>query len=297
MTNEVETQNNTHTHTHTKVPTTETEAAALDVNTGLLISAIVLFIASAVSIGVSGGQYQNDDGGVQWSPSWDTICDRWPQDMLRPFGLKLSGNNNFSYCGYSDAMTGYRLFAAIVTFLFSIYLLVDGLVMKALQRNAAIHMSLYWVTFALWWLAGGFDILAVANGQRACQNGFQSFFSGSTCDNSVYGVSIAIDAVMLVILACLIYFMTAEEKHEIRQAQLKEQANEEILAAHGNVDKAANNNQPQRSPQKPVHDTKEIAVAGNNEPLAPEEQPRPREVESKEAVLDELDAEAGHNRV
>jgi hypothetical protein len=95
MANEIETRQQQpvvtdHTHTHTKTVDNhdhlhkpEADDDSLTVNTSLLISAVVLFLASAISIGVSGGQYQNDDGGVQWSPTWDTICNRWPQDMLR----------------------------------------------------------------------------------------------------------------------------------------------------------------------------------------------------------------------
>lgn len=46
-------------------------------------SGIILFSASVISIGFSAWQYQSDDGGVKWTPSWDTICTTYPGDILR----------------------------------------------------------------------------------------------------------------------------------------------------------------------------------------------------------------------
>jgi hypothetical protein len=168
--------------------------------------------------------------------------------------------------------------------------------MKALKENAATHVTLYWICFAFWWLATGFDILAVANGQRSCENGFQDFFAGSTCDNSVYGVSIAIDCVMVCILAGLIFLMTAEASHEYRLARLHEQTNQEVIAAKGSPQMAAQQ-QPSDFDHHDAHPERDPKVLAANEFPDTAERPRTMDVESKEQVLDELHAEAGQNRV
>lgn len=44
---------------------------------------IVFFSASIVSIGFSSWQFQLDKGDTSWTPSWSSICNDFPFDMLR----------------------------------------------------------------------------------------------------------------------------------------------------------------------------------------------------------------------
>jgi preprotein translocase subunit SecG len=113
--------------------------------------------------------------------------------------VKVTGADEYSYCGYSNGNTGYRLTVAIVMFFFSIVLFFN-----LLQERQLILNGCYWAQYSLWFLATGLDIVAVANGQAACKD---SFTSGATCNNSVYGISIAIDIVICAILMVYIYLM------------------------------------------------------------------------------------------
>jgi len=179
-------------------------------NAGLLVHATLLLIGGAVSVGVTASQWVNVSGGVNWSPSWNSICDRAPQDILRPFGIQLSGNTNYSYCGYSDAITAVRFCAGGITILFALFLFFDGLIMNALRERAGAHLTMYWMIAALWWVAAGFDVYSVSTGQISCERGFMNLFPGSVCNNSVYGVSIAIDALMLIVWCWLIIQVTTQ---------------------------------------------------------------------------------------
>jgi disulfide bond formation protein DsbB len=120
------------------------------------------------------------------------------------FAIQQSSGDKFSYCGYSNANTGYRLTIAILTFIFSILLFLN-----VLQAHPYILNSCYWMLYSFWFLATGLDIVAIANGQTSCNDNIQKAVPSSTCDNSVYGVTIAVDVGVLVTVSCLIYFLKA----------------------------------------------------------------------------------------
>jgi hypothetical protein len=101
------------------------------------------------------------------------------------------------------------MIAAGITFIFAVCLMLDAVVMNSLNERAATHVSLYWVVACLWLVMGGFDILSISNGQRSCEKGFQEIFPGSDCNNDIYGVTLAIDAAMLILWGWLLMHLTA----------------------------------------------------------------------------------------
>ena len=58
-----------------------------------------------------------------------------------------------------------------------------------------------WKLYSLWFLAAGLDLVSVLNGQAGCKDSLDSV---GDCDNSVYGLTIAIDAIMCFIIAAYI---------------------------------------------------------------------------------------------
>jgi len=163
------------------------------------ITGATLFSAAVISIGFSSWQFQNDDGGISWTPSWNDICTSFPNDMLRPISVTISDKT--SYCGYSNGNTGYRLTVAIITLIFSV-----GIFLQFFEERQMILNAIYWSLYSLWFLASGLDIVAVANGQAACNDSLTSLSgSSSTCSNSVYGISIAIDIAICFVIAGFIY--------------------------------------------------------------------------------------------
>eukprot|EP01040_Poterioochromonas_malhamensis_P007679 gene7679-8292_t len=166
-------------------------------------SAITLLSASIISIGFSSWQFQYDTGDLKWFPeSWDDICTSFPIDMLRPVVVGIKGSDDKpSYCGYSNANTGYRLAVALITLFFSV-----AIFFRVFEERPAILSASFWGLYSLWFLAAGLDVVSIANGQAACQED-EFTVSGGTkeCNNSIYGITIAIDAAICVVLGVFIY--------------------------------------------------------------------------------------------
>ena len=116
----------------------------------------------------------------------------------------MTGQDNSSYCGYSNGNTGYRLAIAIVMLLFSV-----ASFLRLLEQHPAIFNACFWALYSLWFLAFGLDISALANGQSACKDVFDGY---GTCNNSIYGVSIAIDVAIIMVLSVFLYFQVQSLK-------------------------------------------------------------------------------------
>jgi hypothetical protein len=172
-------------------------------------SGICLLAIAIISISFSSYQFKYDDNGNQWTPSWRDICNDSPGSMLRrklafstinfnhlpillflAFSVKISGQDKPSYCGYSNANTGYRLAIAILTLFFAISFFFD-----VYDNRPLLLSGIYFGAHSLWFFALGLDINSLANGQSYCKDDFTSINGGDvTCNNSVYGITISIDA-------------------------------------------------------------------------------------------------------
>lgn len=115
--------------------------------------------------------------------------------------MKITGYDDPSYCGYSNGNTGWRLATAIVTLLFSVCIFL-----KIFDERPALLTSLYWALYSCWFLAAGLDVVAVANGQASCKDSFDAINGTATCDNSVYGITIAIDVAICIVIGIFVYF-------------------------------------------------------------------------------------------
>eukprot|EP01040_Poterioochromonas_malhamensis_P004841 gene4841-5196_t len=156
--------------------------------------AIFLIVGSIISIAISSWQYQIDDATSE--SNWKNYCDNYPTSMLRPISIKFNGRDDPSFCGFSDGITGYRLAVAIVTILFSIVIFFG-----IFDERKGMFSSGCWKLYSLWFLAAGLDLVSVLNGQAGCKDSLDSV---GDCDNSVYGLTIAIDAIMCFIIAAYI---------------------------------------------------------------------------------------------
>mmetsp|Transcript_19185 Transcript_19185/g.20798 ORF Transcript_19185/g.20798 Transcript_19185/m.20798 type:complete len:97 (-) Transcript_19185:171-461(-) len=79
--------------------------------------------------------------------------------------------------------------------------------LRLLEQHPAIFNACFWALYSLWFLAFGLDISALANGQSTCKDKFNG-----TCNNSIYGVSIAIDVAIILVLSVFLYFQVQSLK-------------------------------------------------------------------------------------
>ncbi len=76
---------------------------------------------------------------------------------------------------------------------------------RVFEERPAILSASFWGFYSLWFLAAGMDVMSIANGQAACQDQFTVSGGTKECNNSIYGITIAIDAAICVVLGVFIY--------------------------------------------------------------------------------------------
>ena len=160
--------------------------------------AAMLVACGLASIGISSWQFQVKDNGVDFTTeSLKEICSHFPYNWLRPFAFTIDNTSDSVYCGYSEGNTGYRLAIAILT--------IFGGIGMAVDKEDAFQKIAYWGLFGssvLWYAATVIDIMALVQGSKGCTESWESEGTGITCDSSAYGITIALDFV-LSILMCL----------------------------------------------------------------------------------------------
>lgn len=70
-------------------------------------TALILFATSIISIGFSSWQYESNDNGIPWTPSWDTVCNTSPGALLRRKG----DMNSFPYSYLSSLPISLSLYS------------------------------------------------------------------------------------------------------------------------------------------------------------------------------------------
>ena len=110
------------------------------------------------------------------------------------------------YCGYGEDNTAFRLSVGCVT-------IIVGCLMPFNVLNS-MPKVIYWTLFSLavlWYSVTVADCTALVNSTGACNDAY-SDISGVECENSVYGVTIAIDFVLsLAVMSIWILNMTGPE--------------------------------------------------------------------------------------
>lgn len=173
---------------------------------------ILLICGGIVSIGISAWQFQNVDNGVQYENlengdlmSLKQMCKTFPYNWMRPFKLKFD-NYDDAACGYSEANTGYRLALACAT-------VIGGALLIWYRTNEESKVATYWGLFVasiLWYAASIADIIALVQGTEGCIQGYQKYNDFITCDSASYGITIAVDVLMSVLL-CLCWVLAGRE--------------------------------------------------------------------------------------
>eukprot|EP00981_Chlorochromonas_danica_P002281 scaffold440_cov277-Ochromonas_danica.AAC.15 len=105
------------------------------------------------------------------------------------FQISLSGKDKPGYCGYGVANTAFRLAVACLTFIIGALLPFDLVKVS--------NEILYWAFFTLgvlWYSATVSDCTALANSTQACKDSWEDY-SNVSCENDIYGVTIAVDFV------------------------------------------------------------------------------------------------------
>jgi hypothetical protein len=97
-------------------------------------------------------------------------------------------------------MTGFRLFIGLITLAVGAILMIN-----VLEKFRHYAFMMDWMMSSFWLLAFGLDINAVWNGNESCNNNLKDVYGGD-CDNSVYGLSIAIDLCFLIMIGVAHYF-------------------------------------------------------------------------------------------
>lgn len=115
--------------------------------------------------------------------------------------MKVSGYHQPSYCGYTKANTIYRLTIAIFTFFFSLSLFTEVYKSRPMVLN-----GFYFMFHSLWFLAAGLDIMGITNGQTTCVDTFEKANDNQVnCENSIYGITIAIDIIIFLLILFFTY--------------------------------------------------------------------------------------------
>jgi hypothetical protein len=168
---------------------------------------ILLLLGSLCSIAISSWQYQNFSGDVRvydddpsnpHDSNWENnFCKGFPFKFLRPFATTFKdsgGSDTTFYCGYSDANTGYRFTVAILTVICTTLIIIKFLE-DGLDTFSTVVLTILWFAVLV------ADCQAVANGQISCEKYFVDMQPAidATCSNSVYGVSIAVTAILITI--------------------------------------------------------------------------------------------------
>lgn len=173
---------------------------------------ILLICGGIVSIGISAWQFQNIDNGVDYvnlesgdTMSLEKMCKTFPYNWMRPFKMNFD-NYDDAACGYSEANTGYRLALACAT-------VIGGALLIWYRTNEDTKVATYWGLFVvsiLWYAASVADIIALVQGTEGCIQSYQKYNDFITCDSAQYGITIAVDVLMSVLL-CLCWVLAGRE--------------------------------------------------------------------------------------
>lgn len=105
--------------------------------------------------------------------------------------MKIDGCNsncNPVFCGYSKGNTGYRLAVAIMTLFLGVIM-----IFKVLEKDEKIKYFTLLLHMVIWFSVFVADSAQLSSATQACSEKYFFFINGSKCDNSKYGITIAID--------------------------------------------------------------------------------------------------------
>eukprot|EP01036_Dinobryon_divergens_P036142 gene36142-46991_t len=163
--------------------------------------AVFIISAGLSSIGVSTWQYSVVDNGITFenssgsTESLSTICSTFPYEYLRPFSVAYSSDmSDNAYCGYGTSNTAFRLALAIATVIFGVLMATP--VLKGSPNLTSF--TLFFISI-LWYSATVADSTAFINGTEACNDGWGTI-SGVTCNGANYGITVALDVMVSIII-------------------------------------------------------------------------------------------------